>query len=163
MQQSVHALWQGLKWLMALSAICYIFLLFCVLFFHLTGAFYQSILSLLLFMGIYVVLGISFEHLEHVLIRFVRKCRSKKRSIVFYAVLLHLLFIWGAVYLSDELVDGILLNTSEEILFALSLWLFHFYLIMRRFHLRKKLRDSLSSFCRERLFDLLHMMKIMLN
>ncbi|MEH7297317.1 regulatory YrvL family protein [Bacillus altitudinis] len=126
MQQSVHALWQGLKWLMAISVICYIFLLFCVLFFHLTGAFYQSVLSLLLFMGIYVVLGISFEHLEHVLMRFLRKCRSKKRSIVFYTVLFHLLFIWGAVYLSDELVDGILLTTSEEILFALSLWLFHF-------------------------------------
>lgn len=78
MQQSVHALWQGVKCLIALSAVCYIFLLFCVLFFHLTGAFYQSILSLVLFMGIYVVLGISFEHLEHVLMRFVRKCRSKK-------------------------------------------------------------------------------------
>lgn len=148
MQQSVHALWQGLKWLMAASAVCYIFLLFCVLFFHLTGAFYHSILSLLLFMGIYVVLGISFEHLEHVLMRFVRKCRSKKRSIVFYAVLFHLLFIWGAVYVSDELVDGILLTTSEEILFALSLWLFHFCLIMRRFHLRKKHREAIVSLLR---------------
>ncbi|TYS34516.1 regulatory YrvL family protein [Bacillus pumilus] len=126
MQQSVHALWQGLKWLMAASAICYIFLLFCVLFFHLTGAFYQSILSMLLFMGIYVVLGISFEHVEHVLMCFVRKCRSKKSAFVFYAILFHLLFIWGAVYLSDELVEGIWLSTSEEILFALSLWLFHF-------------------------------------
>ncbi|PCK22465.1 hypothetical protein CEY02_04095 [Bacillus pumilus] len=126
MQQSVHALWQGLKWFMAASAVCYIFLVFCVLFFHLTGAFYQSILSMLLFMGIYVVLGMSFEHLEHVLIRLFRKWRSKKSAIFFYAISLHLLFIWSAVYLSDELVDGILLSTSEEILFALSLWLFHF-------------------------------------
>lgn len=126
MQQSVHALWKGLKWIMAASAVCYIFLLFCVLFFHLTGAFYQSILSMLLFMGIYMVLGISFEHVEHVLMRVVRKCRSKKHSIVFYAISIHLLLIWGAVYLSDELVGGVLLSTSEEILFAMSLWLFHF-------------------------------------
>ncbi|MDI4571054.1 regulatory YrvL family protein [Bacillus altitudinis] len=138
MQQSVHALWQGVKCLIALSAVCYIFLLFCVLFFHLTGAFYQSILSLILFMGIYVVLGISFEHLEHVLMCFVRKCRSKKRSIVFYTVLFHLLFIWGAVYLSDELVDGILLTTSEEILFALSLWLFHFLFDYATFSFEKE-------------------------
>ncbi|QGX66789.1 hypothetical protein GPA07_15615 [Bacillus sp. ms-22] len=126
MQQSVHALWQGLKWLVAASAVCYIFLLFCVLFFHLTGAFYQSILSILLFMGIYVVIGLSFEHIEHVLMRFVRKSRFNKHAIVFYAITCHLLFIWGAVYLSDEFVDGILLSTSEEILFAVSLWLFHF-------------------------------------
>ncbi|MBU5206567.1 regulatory YrvL family protein [Bacillus safensis] len=138
MQQSVHALWQGLKWFMAASAVCYIFLLFCVLFFHLTGAFYQSILSMLLFMGIYVVLGISFEHVEHMLIRVVRKCRSKKRSIVFYAISIHLLFIWGAVYLSDELVGGILLSTSEEILFALSLWLFHFLFDYATFSFEKK-------------------------
>ena len=87
----------------------------------------------------------------------------QKRSIVFYAVLFHLLFIWGAVYVSDELVDGILLTTSEEILFALSLWLFHFCLIMRRFRLIRKLREALSSFYGERLFDLLHMMEIMFN
>ncbi|PTA83408.1 hypothetical protein C9414_16225 [Bacillus sp. Nf3] len=138
MQQSVHALWQGLKWFMAASAVCYIFLLFCVLFFHLTGAFYQSILSMLLFMGIYVVLGISFEHVEHMLIRIVRKCRSKKRSIVLYAISMHLLFIWGAVYLSDELVGGILLSTSEEILFALSLWLFHFLFDYATFSFEKE-------------------------
>ncbi|MBR0640626.1 regulatory YrvL family protein [Bacillus safensis] len=138
MQQSVHALWQGLKWFMAASAVCYIFLLFCVLFFHLTGAFYQSILSMLLFMGIYVVLGISFEHVEHMLIRVVRKCRSKKRSIVLYAISMHLLFIWGAVYLSDELVGGILLSTSEEILFALSLWLFHFLFDYATFSFEKE-------------------------
>ena len=75
----------------------------------------------------------------------------QKRSIVLYAISIHLLFIWGAVYLSDELVGGILLSTSEEILFALSLWLFHFCLIMRRFRLRKKLSD------------LLHMMDIVLD
>ncbi|MED5224658.1 regulatory YrvL family protein [Bacillus safensis] len=138
MQQSVHALWQGLKWLMAASAVCYIFLLFCVLFFHLTGAFYQSILSMLLFMGIYVILGISFEHVEHVLMRVVRKCRSKKCSIVFYAISIHLLFIWGAVYLSDELVGGILLSTSEEIHFALSLWLFHFLFDYATFSFEKE-------------------------
>ncbi|KUR59408.1 regulatory YrvL family protein [Bacillus safensis] len=138
MQQSVHALWQGLKWFMAASAVCYIFLLFCVLFFHLTGAFYQSILSMLLFMGIYVVLGISFEHVEHMLMRVVRKCRSKKRSIVLYAISMHLLFIWGAVYLSDELVGGILLSTSEEILFALSLWLFHFLFDYATFSFEKE-------------------------
>ncbi|MDI6562949.1 YrvL family regulatory protein, partial [Bacillus altitudinis] len=67
-----------------LTAVSYIFLLFCVLLYHLTGAFNQSIKSLILFMGIYVVLGISFEQLEHVLMCFVRKCRSKKLSIVFY-------------------------------------------------------------------------------
>ncbi|WP_284384728.1 regulatory YrvL family protein [Bacillus safensis] len=123
---------------MAASAVCYIFLLFCVLFFHLTGAFYQSILSMLLFMGIYVILGISFEHVEHVLMRIVRKCRSKKRSIVLYAISIHLLFIWGAVYLSDELVGGILLSTSEEILFALSLWLFHFLFDYATFSFEKE-------------------------
>ncbi|MFB8733735.1 YrvL family regulatory protein [Bacillus sp. SL00103] len=48
------------------GCLLHIFVVLCaVLSFN--GCFYQSILSLLLFMGIYVVLGISFEHLEHVL------------------------------------------------------------------------------------------------
>ncbi|MGN9866608.1 YrvL family regulatory protein [Bacillus swezeyi] len=88
--------------------------------FHLPGAFYESIGSLLLFTMLYVGLSFLIEPAEKLIISRIKLISLNKWAAFFAAEMTTILFLWAAVFAADELLEDILLTTSAEVLIAVS-------------------------------------------
>ncbi|KUL11770.1 hypothetical protein LI17339_07535 [Bacillus licheniformis LMG 17339] len=88
--------------------------------FHLSGAFYQTVGSLLLFTLCYTGLTFVLEPAEKVLIHSMKLLGINRRITVFAAEMITIGCLWAAIYTADELLDDVLLTTSAEIMIAVS-------------------------------------------
>ncbi|MDI3410825.1 YrvL family regulatory protein [Bacillus sonorensis] len=88
--------------------------------FHLPGAFYQTVGSLLLFTLFYIGLTFVMEPTEKLLIHSIKLLRINRRITVFAAEIITIGCLWAAIFTADELLDDILLTTSAEMMIAVS-------------------------------------------
>ncbi|MFN2744301.1 MULTISPECIES: YrvL family regulatory protein [Bacillus] len=88
--------------------------------FHLSGAFYQTVGSLLMFTLFYIVLTFVMEPAEKLLIQSIQLLRFNRRITFFAAEMITIGCLWAAIYTADELLDDVLLTTSAEIMIAVS-------------------------------------------
>ena len=88
--------------------------------FHLSGAFYQTVGSLLLFTLCYTGLTFVLEPAEKVLIHSMKLLGINRRITVFFFFFITIGCLWAAIYTADELLDDVLLTTSAEIMIAVS-------------------------------------------
>ncbi|EWH23329.1 YrvL family regulatory protein [Bacillus haynesii] len=88
--------------------------------FHLPGAFYQTVGSLLLFTLCYSALTFVLEPAEKLLIHSMKLLGINRRITFFAAEMITIGCLWAAIYTADELLGDVLLTTSAEIMIAVS-------------------------------------------
>ncbi len=88
--------------------------------FHLPGAFYQTVGSLLLFTLCYTALTFVLEPAEKLLIHSMKLLGINRRITFFAAEMLTIGCLWAAIFTADELLDDVLLTSSAEIMIAVS-------------------------------------------
>lgn len=87
---------------------------------HLTGVHYDSMISMLFFVLLYVGISILTDVFSK-LAKFVFSEKVTGVRIVFVRMMVDLIFAWLAIHLADELMSGIILSLNSELILAIVL------------------------------------------
>lgn len=108
----------SIKYLLAAAAVVLTYFAVIYILFSLAGTSYRSAAHVLLFAVVFLVLGLSFEPFERLMIHSFTFFKTGKSLFILLAGIVQLLFLWMTAHTTDQLISDIWLSTTEEMIVA---------------------------------------------